>query len=257
MPDRPPSPFKASGTEIILVNHSKGKVKDMPGYKLIRKLPSFVFLETGVKIGSEVDYTIDLFTGIGSVILMHKEEKVLQRDVEFIRYMEEINGLFEYETKLESLARPRGDSVYLNPIYYSEAGPKLDRTLSFAREQELQPRPLTRKMTTVDASKEVVVIVDPYSTGCLVAEEIGKRGYKLIAMWTKGFSEIMKTHVPISVKSLHYYAEVTEVGSLDDTAAIATEAAGSFRIVACLAGGEAGVDLADALSEKLGVRTNG
>ena len=256
MPDRPPSPFKASGTEIILVSYSKGKVKDMPGYKLIRKLPSFVFLETGVKIGSQVDYTIDLFTGIGSVILMHKEEKVLKRDVEFIRYMEEINGLFEYETKLENLARPRSDSFYMTPIYYGEAGPKLDRTLSFAREHELK-RPLTKKMTTVDASNEVVVIVDPYSTGCLVAEEIGKRGYKLIAMWTKGFSEVMKTHVPISVKELHYHAEVTEVDSLDETAAIATNAAGSFRIVACLAGGEAGVDLADALSEKLGVRTNG
>ena len=67
-----------------------------------------------------------------------KEEKVLERDVEFIRYMEEINGLFEYETRVENLARPRGDSFYTSPIYYSEAGPKLDRTLSFAREQEFQ-----------------------------------------------------------------------------------------------------------------------
>ena len=256
MPDRPPSPFKASGTEIILVSYSKGKVKDMPGYKLIRKLPSFVFLETGVKIGSEVDYTVDLLTGIGSVILMHPDAAVLERDVNFIRYMETINGLFEYETKLENLRRPRGDSLYLSPIYYAAEGPKLDRTLSFAREQEL-PKPLTRKMTTIDASKEIVIVVDPYSTGCLVAEEIAKRGYKIMAMWTKGFSDIMKTHVPMSVKNLIYFAEVTEVESLDETAALATQTAGTYRIVACLAGGEAGVDLADALSEKLGVRTNG
>lgn len=256
MPDRPPCPFKASGTEIILVSYSKGKVKETPGYSMIRKLPSFVFLETGVKVGSEVDYTIDLFTGIGSIILMHPDEEVLKRDVAFIRYMEEINGLFEYETKLENMRRPHGDSLYQQPLFYGADGPKLDRTLSFAREMELK-RPLTKKMTTIDASKEVVVIVDPYSTGCLVAEEIGKRGYKIIAMWTKGFSEAMKTHVPISVQNLNYFAEVTEVSTLDGTAAVATEVAKGYRIVACLAGGEAGVDLADALSEKLGVRTNG
>lgn len=61
----------------------------------------------------------------------------------------------------------------------------------------------------------------------------------------------------MSVQNLEYYAEVTEVDTLDSTAAAVQKAANSFRIVACLAGGEAGVDLADALSEKLGVRTNG
>jgi hypothetical protein len=35
-----------------------------------------------------VDYTVDLFTGIGSVILMHKDPGVLERDIEFIRHME-------------------------------------------------------------------------------------------------------------------------------------------------------------------------
>jgi len=67
----------------------------------------------------------------------------------------------------------------------------------------------------------------------------------------------MKTHIPMSVQNLEYYAEVTEVDTLNGTAAAVQKAAKSFRIVACLAGGEAGVDLADALSEKLGVRTNG
>ena len=256
MPDKPPSPFKASGQEVILVSFSNGTVKETPGFNLIRKLPSFVFLETGVKIGSEVDYTVDLFTGIGSVILMHHDEKVLERDVDFLRYMEEINGLFEYEPKMENLKRPRGDSVYLNPVFYAAEGPKLDRTFSMNR-QDVFDRPLVKRMTTMDASKEAVVVVDPYSTGCLVAEEIYKRGYKIIAMWTKDFSDVMKTHVPLSVKNLSYYAEVTEAATLDDTEAAVRNAAKTFRIVACIAGGEAGVDLADSLSEKLGVRSNG
>ena len=35
------------------------------------------------------------------------------------------------------------------------------------------------------------------------------------------------------------------------------QAAGKKRVVACLAGGEAGVDFADALSERMNLRTNG
>jgi biotin carboxylase len=112
-------------------------------------------------------------------------------------------------------------------------------------------------MTTVDASNEVVVLVDPYSTGCLIAQEIYKRGYKIMALWTKGFSEEMKTHVPLSCENLQNHAEVTEVGSLADTAQAVYKAAGKFRVVACMAGGEAGVDMADKLSERLAVRTNG
>ena len=61
----------------------------------------------------------------------------------------------------------------------------------------------------------------------------------------------------MSVQNLEYYGQFDEKASLVDTAAAAKQAAGAFRIVACMAGGEAGVDLADSLSEKLGVRTNG
>jgi len=257
--DVPPSPFFASGQEVILVSFSKGKVLTTPGYDVIRCLPSFVYLETGIKEGSEVDYTTDLFTGIGSVILMHRDPQVLQKDIDFVRYMEKINGLFTYETKLEALKRPRGDAMPTigenkTSFPFSSSSPNLVRMMSNDR-PEL--RPMVRRMTTVDASKELVVLVDPYSTGCLVAEEIGKRGYKLMAVWTDGFSEIMKTHVPLSCGKLDYHAEVTEAKTLADTAKLVLKAAGQYRVVACLAGGEAGVDLADKLSERLGVRTNG
>ena len=97
-PDVPPSPFKASGEEVILVSHSRGIVKSTPGFDEIEKLPSFVYLETGVKEGSHVDYTVDLFTGIGSVILMHRDQSIVEKDVARIREMEKENQLFEYES---------------------------------------------------------------------------------------------------------------------------------------------------------------
>ena len=95
--DKPPSPFKASGQEVILVSYSRGTVKATPGFEEIKKLPSYVYLETGVKPGSFVDYTVDLFTGIGSVILMHHDKNVLRADVQRIREMEKENQLFIFE----------------------------------------------------------------------------------------------------------------------------------------------------------------
>ncbi len=264
LPDRSPAPFKASGDEVIFVNYSRGTVKATPGFEMMKRLPSFVCLETGVKPGSKVDFTIDLFTGIGSVILMHKDPEVVKRDSEFIRYMEEINGLFDYEPHTEDLRKPRADSIAMPEMeskqkrVYSSTGPSLIRRMSSDRPELRMSMGLVKRMTTIDASKEAVVIVDPYSTGCCVAKEFMNRGYQVIALWTNGFSEQMKTHVPLSVAGkLKYYAEMDQKASVVETVAAARQTAGTYRIVACVAGGEAGVDFADALSEALKVRTNG
>jgi biotin carboxylase len=266
LPDKPPSPFKSSGDEIILVSYSRGTVKATPGYEMLKRLPSFVCLETSVKVGSKVDYTVDLFTGIGSVILMHKDPTVLQKDIDFIRHMEEINGLFDYEITTEDLRKPRSDSVALpesklHRRVYSSNAPNLVRHMSndFAARTDFRLGPtLIKRMTTVDASGEAVIIVTPYSTGCCIAHEFMNRGYQVIALWTKGFSEIMKTHVPLSVAGkLNYFKEMDEADTLAETVAVVHNNAEKYRVVACLAGAEAGVDLADALSEALKVRTNG
>lgn len=266
LPSKPPSPFKASGQEVILVSKSGGTVRSTPGYDVIKHLPSFVCLESGIKKGSKVEHTIDLFTGIGSVILMNPDESILKKDVEFIRYMEDINGIFDYETKSANLKRPTGDAVVVDKALreaenaphrhvFSSDGPMLVRHLSNDR-PELRG-PLMKRMTTIDASKEAVVIVNPYSTGCCIAEEIMKRGFNAIAIYSKGFSPEMKTHVPISIKRLNYHSVVDEAENLSDTVTAVYKAANKFRVVACIAGGESGVGLADALSERLNVRTNG
>lgn len=96
-PDIPPSPFKASGEEVILVSFSRGKVKTTPGFEMIQKLASFVYLETGVRPGSQVEHSVDLFTGIGSVVLMHRDPTVVEHDVARIRDIEKHHQMFEFE----------------------------------------------------------------------------------------------------------------------------------------------------------------
>jgi hypothetical protein len=121
----------------------------------------------------------------------------------------------------------------------------------------LPPNVETRESPYLGQKRKCVVLVDPYSTGCIVAQEMSKRGCLIIALWTKGFSEEMKTHVPQSCGHMEYFAEVEQDESLDQTEKILREAAAGNDIVACLAGGEAGVDFADVLSEHLGILSNG
>ena len=49
--------------------------------------------------------------------------------------------------------------------------------------------------TFLGRRKQVVAVVDPYSTGCLVAQEIAKRGYLLICVYSEGLTDVMKGHV--------------------------------------------------------------
>ena len=94
-------------------------------------------------------------------------------------------------------------------------------------------------------SKRVAVFVDPYSTGCVVAQEMARRGYLLVALWTLGFSEEMKTHIPASCGKMDYFAEITQQSTLEETEKVLREVVKGHDIAACLAGGEAGVDFAD------------
>jgi len=107
IPDMPPSPYKACGQEAMLVSFTEGTVAKTPGYDAIRKLDSFVSLETNYGVGSRVDRTVDIFTSIGSVVLMHHDAETLQRDLDTIRQMEIDCTLFEFQSEATMLGRPR------------------------------------------------------------------------------------------------------------------------------------------------------
>uniref|UniRef100_A0A7S4SP54 ATP-grasp domain-containing protein n=1 Tax=Alexandrium monilatum TaxID=311494 RepID=A0A7S4SP54_9DINO len=107
------------------------------------------------------------------------------------------------------------------------------------------------------APPQAVVIVDPLSTGCSLALEAASRGYSVIALWDGDLPQEVMFHTPASAKSLHYHAVVHERATVEETAAAVLAAAGNLGLAACIAGAEPGVSLADALSQELGLRTNG
>lgn len=106
-----------------------------------------------------------------------------------------------------------------------------------------------------------VIIVDPISTGGLVAFEAYLKGYGIIAVWSSDLLEELRSHVPDLCKTegFAYCAELVEKASIEDTAVEVRAVAErmNIEVVACMVGGESGVTLADKLSSELKLRSNG
>jgi len=104
---------------------------------------------------------------------------------------------------------------------------------------------------------QCIAVCDPVSTGGTLAAELASRGYQMIKVWTADCTPEFKEHIPKCAQQIKWLDEVTEQPELAQTVAMVKEAAGSCELIACVVGGESGVTLADALSEALGLRTNG
>jgi len=100
IPMKCPSPFKAAGQNVMLVSFFSGSVRTTPGYDKMRKMSSFVALQTGVTVGSKVELTIDLFTAVGVLVLANKDKKQLEADLAEVRKMEK-DGLFTYDEDVD------------------------------------------------------------------------------------------------------------------------------------------------------------
>ena len=109
---------------------------------------------------------------------------------------------------------------------------------------------------TMEFASRCVVLVDPYSTGAMLAPELDLRGYGVIALWTKECGE-NRWHLPKAAEGFpeKFLAEVDEQDTLAETAFALRKAAGE-ELLAMICGGETGVKLADALSEHMGLRGN-
>merc|ERR1740138_483046 len=78
-------------------------------------------------------------------------------------------------------------------------------------------------------------------------------------MWSLAATEELRdpSHQPQSCRELVYHVQLSEEKTVEETSEAVRQACGEFELAAVVVGGESGVPLADALSEHLGVRTNG
>jgi len=107
------------------------------------------------------------------------------------------------------------------------------------------------------SAAQVIVVVDPFTTGACVALEAKTRGYDLIRVWSVDTSAELREHVPSVAIGVKYIATLDEDSSITATAQKVRAAAAGRSIAACICGAETGVTLADKLSLELGVLSNG
>ena len=225
------------------------------------RLASFVSIEESVKVGKHIIRTTDLFSNVGTFILMNQSAETLKRDLDTVWNMQTECMLFELEDAALVLKRPRGESnpkeigvPVASPTNANQLGVPQGRIrfTSGTREDLEEFAPKVNEL----ASNKVVVIVDPVSTGCCVGFDAFKRGYKVICMWSNEVGE-MRSHVPQSCEIISYFATLEEESTVEATGAAVKKATGDNSLLAVIVGAESGVPLADSLSEHLGLRTNG
>merc|ERR1712084_74805 len=111
IPEVYPSPLKAAGQNVMLVSFFSGTVRRTPGYDKMKKLSSFVALQTGVEVGSRVELTVDLFTAVGVLVLANTDAKKMEADLAEVRRMEK-EGLFTFDEEVDPVqAEPSPDTI--------------------------------------------------------------------------------------------------------------------------------------------------
>jgi biotin carboxylase len=99
---------------------------------------------------------------------------------------------------------------------------------------------------------EAVIVVDPLSTGRVVAEKVMQRGFNVVCLWTAASQRVEG----IGECNLEFLAVVHEIeGDFGATFNLVSQL--PYKFIACMVGCECGVEINDYLSEKLGLASNG
>lgn len=104
------------------------------------------------------------------------------------------------------------------------------------------------------------MIVDPFSTGAHLAVEVVKKGFKCVrifSIWDSPLTSLVQEGVAVEFDAtVQYNDQAADIEDSTNQTVAALEAL-PFHIVALIPGAETGVELADRLSERLGLRSNG
>ena len=108
--------------------------------------------------------------------------------------------------------------------------------------------------------RNMIAVVDPFSTGAHLAAEVSKRGLKcarVFSIWDSPVSALVQQGLEVE-----YTATIQHDDRKEDTTEAIKETLAALRalpynIVAVIPGAETGVELADTLSHHLGLRSNG
>ncbi|CAM9351967.1 unnamed protein product, partial [Heterosigma akashiwo] len=108
-------------------------------------------------------------------------------------------------------------------------------------------------MASFQAAKlPVVIVVDPISSGRVLASKLIGRGYQTVAVWTSASQKVEG----IGECNVEFSANIYEIED-DFDATLAQVRNLPYEVISSMVGCESGVELNDRLSEALGLKTNG
>lgn len=102
--------------------------------------------------------------------------------------------------------------------------------------------------------------MDPFSTGAHLAVEVVKRGFKCVrifSIWDSPLTSLVQQGLEVEFDATVQYQDTLADVDAATNAALDSLRALPFNIVAVIPGAETGVELADRLSYRLGLRSNG
>lgn len=134
-------------------------------------------------------------------------------------------------------------------------GRVMDRANSFVAH-----RSVGEDVATVKEHEEVIVVVDPFSTGAHLAAAVVKAGYRcarVLSIWDSPVASLVQEGI-----TAEYCATIQHNDQLADQERALNETVNSlralpFEVIAVIPGAETGVELADQLATRLKLRTNG
>lgn len=112
---------------------------------------------------------------------------------------------------------------------------------------------------SIEAGDRAIALIDPVSSGVLLKPYVGRLGLKLIAVFTVSDDVLRRAgkHLPADVKRATCDLVIEEADPERCESRLLEEArARGFRVVAVVPASEPGVELADRLASRLGVRGN-
>jgi hypothetical protein len=117
-----------------------------------------------------------------------------------------------------------------------------------------------RQEGSVRETDQAVAVVDPFSTGAHLAALVCARGYKCVrvfSIWDSPVASLVQEGIVVEyAATLQHNDRLTDQdAAINDTVKALADL--PFKIIAVLPGAETGVELADQLSYKMNLRTNG
>jgi biotin carboxylase len=118
----------------------------------------------------------------------------------------------------------------------------------------------SRSQSFITDVRDMIVVVDPFSTGAHLAAEVSRQGVKcarVFSIWDSPVAALIQQGVEVEYTATIQHDDRNEDQdrAINDT--VAQIKALPYNILAVIPGAETGVELADSLSHRMGLRSNG